>query len=74
VVYAKSANDVSVVVSFCRDNQVKFVVSGGKHSVGGHSSITGKYSPLHPQDDQELESDPTADAVHEDEDVFARSV
>lgn len=42
VVYVGSAQDVSVVVSFCRENRIRFVVSGGKHSVGGNGSIAGE--------------------------------
>lgn len=33
--------DVSTTLSFCRENSINFVVSGGKHSVGGKSSIVG---------------------------------
>jgi FAD/FMN-containing dehydrogenase len=31
--------DVATTLNFCRENKIKFVVSGGKHSVGGGSSI-----------------------------------
>lgn len=33
--------DVAKTLDFCRENKIQFVVSGGKHSVGGHSSIVG---------------------------------
>lgn len=35
------AGDVAITLLFCLENRIKFVVSGGKHSVGGASSITG---------------------------------
>jgi FAD/FMN-containing dehydrogenase len=36
-----SSRDVAATLNFCRENKIKFVVSGGKHSVGGKSSIVG---------------------------------
>lgn len=41
VVYVGGPEDVSTTLKFCREHNIQFVVSGGKHSVGGFSSITG---------------------------------
>jgi len=41
VVFVGGPKDVATTLNFCRENKVKFVVSGGKHSVGGTSSIAG---------------------------------
>ena len=41
VVYVRTAEDISKTVILSRKHGVDFVVSGGKHSSGGASSITG---------------------------------
>ncbi|KAF4633959.1 hypothetical protein G7Y89_g4157 [Cudoniella acicularis] len=41
VVYVRSPEDVATTLKYCQDNKINFVVSGGKHSVGGTSSIEG---------------------------------